>query len=319
MRILVTGASGCVGRGLLPALLDRGHRVVALDKEPGVARRIAHPRLSFVEGAVEEPAAVALACRDIEAVVHLAWSFSDDPRALVEGDLRGHALLLEAARTQAVRHFLYASTAVVYGKPAAVPVAEDHPLDVLAARKPAYGIAKAFAEQLTLLAGRAPGLSATVVRFWWAFGETIPGKHLREMLTTAAAGRPLAVPAECGGSFLTQEDFNAAVLLLLERPGPGGRLFNLASAYVGWDEVARMTLAATGGTGGVEPVPRGAWTGAAFLADRWELDTARIRSALGFSPTRDAAGVREALARAIRRSWQALQGAADKSSLPSSA
>jgi len=311
MQVLVTGAGGAVGRGLLPALLERGHRVVALDKELGVARRIAHPQLSFVEGGVEEPAAVAAGCRGVQAIVHLAWSFSDDPRALVEGDLRGHVLLLEAARAQAVRHFIYASTAVVYGRPVAVPVTEDHPLNVLEARKPAYGMAKAFAEQLTLLAGREGGLSATVVRFWWAFGETIPGRHLREMLGAAAAGQPLAVPAECGGSFLTQEDFNAAVLLLLERPAPGGRLFNLASAYVGWEEVARMALAATGGAGWVEPVPRGAWTGAAFLADRWELDTGRIRSALGFSPARDAAGVREALAGAIRGSWQAT---ADKSS-----
>jgi UDP-glucose 4-epimerase len=303
MRILVTGGNGSVGQGLIPHLIERGHQVVVLDKELGVARKIAHPRLSFVQGAIENPATVEQAVAGVEAIVHLAWSFSDDPRVLVEQDLRGHALLLEAAGRNKVSHFVYASTAVVYGKPGRIPIDEDHPLNVLTARKPTYGIAKEFAEKLTLLAGQT-GLSSTVLRFWWAFGDEIGGRHLREMLRTAAEGKTLAVPADCGGSFLSQEDFNPAVETILQRPATTGRVFNLASAYVGWDEVARMVLEVTGGKGAIDLVPREAWTGAAFLADRWELDDRRIRTALGFKPTRDAAEIRLALHRAIAATWE---------------
>jgi UDP-glucose 4-epimerase len=307
MRVLVTGANGSVGRGLIPALFERGHEAIGLDKESGVEREFAHPRFSFLRRSVEDPAAVEQAVAGVEAIVHLAWSFSDDPRVLVEQDLRGHALLLEAAARHKVSHFVYASTAVVYGKPSRVPVDEDHPLDVLAARKPAYGIAKEFAEKLVLLAGQA-GMSSTVLRFWWAFGDEIGGRHLREMLRMAADGKVLAVPADCGGSFLSQEDFNLAVETILEHPGAVGRVFNLASAYIGWDEVARMVAEIAGGKGGIELVPRTAWRGAAFLADRWELDDRRIRSALGLTPSRDASQVREALRQAIAATWQRLQG-----------
>jgi len=172
MRILVTGANGSVGRGLIPALLDRGHQVIGLDKEAGMERAIAHPRFSFARGPVEDWATVEPVAAGAEAIIHLAWSFSDDPRVLVEQDLRGHALLLEAAARHKVGHFVYTSTAVVYGKPSRVPVEEDHPLNVLAARKPAYGIAKEFAEKLVMLAGQT-GVSSTILRFWWAFGEEI--------------------------------------------------------------------------------------------------------------------------------------------------
>ncbi len=306
MRILVTGANGSVGRGLIPALLAHGHDAIGLDKESGVERAIAHPRFTFVRGAVEDPAAVEQAVAGAEAIVHLAWSFSDDPRVLVEQDLRGHTLLLDAAARHKISHFVYASTAVVYGKPSRIPVDEDHPLDVLAARKPAYGIAKGFAEKLVLLAGQA-GMSSTVLRFWWAFGGEIGGRHLREMLWMAADNKVLTVPADCGGSFLRQEDFNLAVETILRRAATPGRVFNLASAYLGWDEVARMVVEVTAGTGGIESVPRTAWRGAAFLADRWEMDDRRIRSALGFSPTRDAAQVRIALRQAIAATWQRLQ------------
>lgn len=306
MRILVTGANGSVGRGLIPALLEHGHQVVGLDKEAGVERAIAHPRFSFVQNVIEDPTTVEQAVAGVEAIIHLAWSFSDDPRVLVEQDLRGHALLLEAAGRHNVAHFVYTSTAVVYGKPARTPIDEDHPLRVLEARKPAYGVAKEFAEKLTLLAGQT-GMSSTVLRFWWAFGDEIGGRHLREMLRTAAEGKPLAVPADCGGSFLSQEDFNLAVETILRNPAKTGRVFNLASAYVGWDEVARMVVDSTGETGGIVLVPREVWTGAAFLADRWELDDRRVREQLGVKPCRDASGVRRALRQAIGATWRKLQ------------
>ena len=307
MRVLVTGGNGSVGGGLIPSLLDRGHSVVVLDKDVGAVRGITHPQFAVVAGGVEEQAAVAEATRGVEAIVHLAWSFSDDPSYLLEHDLRGHLLLLAAAKAQGVRQFIYTSTAVVYGKPARTPIGEDDPLRVLAARKPAYGMAKEYAEKLMLLASQDAGFPATILRFWWAFGAEIGGRHLREMLRTAAADKPLLVPAECGGSFLRQEDFNLAVETILSSPGSGSNVFNLASAYVTWDDVARMVVEVTGGRGGIEVVPREAWAGAAFLADRWELDDRRIRKQLGFTPCREAAAVRDALRQAITATWRKFQ------------
>ncbi len=304
MRILVTGGSGSVGRELIPALLARGHRVVVLDKEVGALQPLTQPGLELVPGAVEDAGVIVEAARGAEVIIHLAWSFSDDLRILLEQDLRGHLLLLEAARKEGVRHFLYTSTAVVYGKPIRVPIDEDRPLCVLEARKPAYGMAKEFAEKLTLLAGQTGGAPVTILRFWWVFGVEIGGRHLREMLRTAAAGKPLVVPADCGGSFLSLEDFNLAVELILRNPASFGHIFNLASAYVTWEEVARMVVEVTGSSGRVEVVPQTEWTGAAFLADRWELDDRKIRESLGFKPARDATGVREALRRAIAQAWQ---------------
>jgi UDP-glucose 4-epimerase len=303
MRILVTGGNGSVGRELVPALLARGHRVVVLDKEVGGLQALIQPGLELVPGAVEDKTAVEEAARGAEAIVHLAWSFSEDPQVLLEQDLRGHLLLLDAARKEGVRHFIYTSTAVVYGKPVRVPIDEDHPLRVLEARKPAYGMAKEFAEKLTLLKARMESLRATIVRFWWAFGETIAGRHLRDMLQTAAAGEPIRVPADCGGSFLSMEDFNLAMELILLNPQSFGQTFNLASAYVTWEEIARMAVEATGSSATVEVIPVEEWKGAVFLADRWELDDRKIREKLGYKPGRDPAGLRDALRRAIGRTW----------------
>ena len=100
------------------------------------------------------------------------------------------------------------------------------------------------------------------------------------------------------------EDFIQAVDLILVNPGSLAQIFNLASLYVTWEEVARMVVDVAGSFAGVQVVPQAEWAGAAFLADRWELDDRRIREKIGFKPTRDPAGVREALRRAIASTWQ---------------
>jgi UDP-glucose 4-epimerase len=308
MNILVTGGNGSLGRELVPLLLAHDHDVTVLDRELGALARLESGRLTLQEGRVEERDAVWRAVRGAQAVLHLAWSFSDAPLALVDVDLRGHQLLLDACRANGVAHLVYASSAVVYGKPRWLPVDEEHPLDVLHARKPAYAFAKATAEALTSLAARSGGPRATILRFWWAFGADVSGRHLREMLSAAAAGERVRVPAECGGSFLTVQDLARAVEAALAAPPAADEVLNLASAYVGWDDVARLVAEVVGSRAGVEVVPREAYEGPAFLAETWQLDTRRARERLGLAAA-DPPKVREQLGQAIRATWHAMQAA----------
>lgn len=310
MRVLVTGGNGSVGRDLVPALLLRGNEVVVLDRDLSALRALSgHRRLELIEGAVEDRAAAARAIRGADAVVHLAWSFADEMQALLERDLAGEQILLGLARAERVRRFVYASSAVVYGTPARPVIDEGHPLDALEGRKPAYGLAKEFGEKLALLAGRSGGPPATVLRFWWAFGGEIGGRHLRDLLRTAAAGEPVRVPGECGGSFLSAEDLADGVLLALSHVSAADQVFNLQSAYVTWEEIARMVVAITGAKGEVEIVPAAQWNGAPFLADAWRLDDSLARERLGYRPRRDPAAVRAQLRDSIARTWEGLRKA----------
>jgi UDP-glucose 4-epimerase len=239
--------------------------------------------------------------------MHLAWSFSDDLGYLLEHDIRGHLCLQETARRQRVGRLLYASTVVVYGKPVRHPIDEDHPLLVLAARKPAYAVAKEFGEKLTLFSAGSGGPAAAVLRFWWAFGSEIGGRHLREMLKTAAAGQALTVPGDCGGSFLSLDDFVQVVGLLLRADFEGGHVYNLASAYVTWEEVAHLVVEVTGSVAPIRVLPRSDWTGAPFLAERWDLNDQKVCVEVGFKPTRDLVAVRLALREAISATWARVQ------------
>lgn len=305
-KILITGGAGSCGRYLTSSLLGRGYEVRVIDKDVEPLQSLGNKGLTLFRAGIEDRDALKSAVDGVDAVLHLAWSFSEDPLVVLEQDLRGHIYLLEEMASRNVRHLIYASTAVVYGKPRYSPIDEEHPLRVEEARKPLYGIAKAAAEKLCLMYGKTKGPPATVVRFWWAYGDEIGGKHLREMLKIASGGTPLEVPADSGGSFLHMADLAQGMERCLFNPKAYGRTWNFSTVYVTWEEVAGMVRDVTGSRSGIRCIPREEWTGAAFLSDPWELSDSAARESLGYRPM-EAPAAKAALKSAISSCWETMR------------
>ncbi len=281
MNFLIAGGAGSVGRDLTESLVKYGHRVRILDKN---AESLAPHggAVESIQGRLEDGPLVERALKGIDVVIHLAWSFSDDPIELLESDLKGHVLLLNASAAAKVSRFFYTSTAVVYGKPVHTPISEDDPCLVEDARKPFYAIAKLAAEKLTLSYGRMRELPVTIFRFWWSYGKEIGGRHLRDMIARAQAGQPLQVPEGAGGSFLDHDDLVHALLLSLQERESIGQLFNLATAYLTWKDIAHIIRETTASASPLEVIPAREWKGPQFLADPWELSTAKAQRLFGY-------------------------------------
>lgn len=275
MNFLITGGAGSVGCDLTASLLGKGHSVKVFDKQADALASLSNEKLELIKAKLEDAQPVQAALRGVDAVIHLAWSFSDDPGELLASDLKGHVVLLDACVEAKVSRLFYASTAVVYGKPVCVPVTEDAPCLVEEARKPFYAIAKQAAEKLALAYWKTKGLPVTVFRFWWSFGEKIGGRHLRDMITLASTGEPLTVPDGAGGSFLDHDDLTHALLLAMNRRESVGQTFNLATVYLEWKEIAEMIIEAAGSSSPLEVIPAKEWKGAQFLADAWELSISK--------------------------------------------
>lgn len=299
MHFLITGGAGSVGQDLTTLLLDKGQRVRVLDKNAGTFPPPHDKNLELVQGRLEDASLVQNALRGVDVVINLAWSFSDDPLVLLESDLKGHVVLLEACAAAGVSRLFYTSTAVVYGKPPQGPIVEDAPCLVEDARKPFYAVAKLTAEKLALTYWKTKGLPVTIFRFWWSYGKKIGGRHLREMIARAQAGQALEVPAKAGGSFLDHEDLMHALLLAITERGSIGQIFNLATAYVEWRDIARMIIDATKSSSPVNVIPSHEWRGALFLADPWELSAAKAEKLFGYRSLFSPSVAREKLEKAI--------------------
>lgn len=304
-RILITGGAGSCGSHLTDSLLKRGYEVTVLDKDVQPLKPLQNENLTLIQGHLEDRVTVKEAVKGTDAVIHLAWSFSSEPLEVLEQDLKGHIYLLEEMAEQKTGHLIYTSTAVVYGKPRYSPIDEEHPLIVEEARKPLYGITKAAAEKLCLMYWKERGLPATVIRFWWAFGDDIGGRHLRQMLKTAADGEPLEFPGDSGGSFLHMADLCQGIEKSLFTPAAYGQTFNLSTVYVTWDEVAAIVKDVTGSDSEIRSIPASDWRGSAFLADPWNLDDTLARRLLGYDP-RGPEEAKNDLRRAVAHRWETM-------------
>ena len=307
MRFLITGGAGSVGQALTLSFLGKGHSVRVLDKKADQLQSLDDKNLELIKGEIEDLSIVNRAVKGVDVIVHLAWSFSDDPLELLASDLKGHIFLLDAAIAEKISHFFYTSTAVVYGKPIKSPITEEDPCLVEDARKPFYGVAKLTAEKLLSAYFRTKGLPGTIFRFWWSYGEEIGGRHLRDLIKLAQAGEPLKVPKEAGGSFLHLDDLTNALSTALQKPKTFGEIFNLSTLFLSWEEVARIIIEVTDSSSPLEVIPAKEWKGAPFLADVWELTTGKAERVFGYRSTLSPSEAQQRLKEAIFRCYHQIK------------
>lgn len=298
MKLLVTGGAGSVGSYLVPRLLEGAHAVRVLDRVKGDLERYANLGLELIEGRMENQDYVGAAVEGVDAIIHLAWSFSGSPLETFDTDVRGYLLLLEAAAARQVKHIIHTSSAVVYGKPRTLPVDETHPCITEDSRSPLYALAKLSVEKVGLIYCRERGLPVTNIRFWWGFGEEIGGKQMRDFIRTAIRGEEVKVPAFAGGSFLHLDDLTRCLERTLLNEGTYGETFNVASFFVTWEQVGQM-IEKVVGSGRVVSVPPEDWQGPGFLLDRWEVSCDKALSLIDFKPGRSREAGMELLKNAI--------------------
>src|SRR5204862_7939209 len=135
MTVLVTGGAGYIGSHMVYALVAAGERVVVLDNlSTGFDWAIAGS-VPLILGETGDQTLVTSIIKqhDVEAVIHFAASIVvpdsvADPLGYYKNNTVNSRALIECAVKGDVKHFIFSSTAAVYGNTTRVPVTEDDPL-----------------------------------------------------------------------------------------------------------------------------------------------------------------------------------------------
>lgn len=270
MRLVVTGATGFVGRALCPVLREHGHSVRPLGRADTGDLSGALDWRPLVEGA--------------DAVIHLAALAHDrgsDRRSIVAVNVRATEALSKAA-ARAGAKFLFLSTVKVLGEETgSAPFDDRSPV----APGDTYAEAKAAAEACIR---DTPGLRWTILRPPLIYGPGVKA-NFHSLLSAVAKGWPLPLGSIANArSLLFMGNLADAALRCLATPAAEGKTYLVADGEaISTPALCRAMGAALGRPALLFPFPPGclaALPRARRLCASLVIDDGRIRRELGWSP-----------------------------------
>ncbi|MAS14923.1 MAG: UDP-glucose 4-epimerase GalE [Nitratireductor sp.] len=201
MSVLVTGGAGYIGSHMVWELLDHGEEVVVLDRlSTGFDWAVAGAA-TLVVGDIADQALVENIIRehDVDSIIHFAGSIIvpesvSDPLGYYLNNTVKSRSLIESAVRCGVRHFIFSSTAAVYGSPKHFPVGEDTELRP----ESPYGTSKMMTELMLRDCAAAYDFDYTVLRYFNVSGadpdqrtgqSTKGATHLIKVACETATGK----------------------------------------------------------------------------------------------------------------------------------
>lgn len=176
-KFLVTGAAGFIGSNLVETILNLGYQVKGLDnfstgKRENIDIFINNSNFEFIEGDIRNLDTCMEICKDVDYVLHQA-AWGSVPRSIEmpllyeEINIRGTLNMMEAARQNNIKKFVYASSSSVYGDEPQLPKKEGIEGNLLSP----YALTKRVDEEYGKLYTKLYGLDTYGMRYFNVFGR----------------------------------------------------------------------------------------------------------------------------------------------------
>jgi len=174
---LVTGGAGFIGSNLCEAILSMGYRVKCLDnlstgKIENINAFLDNSRFEFIKGDIRDLDTCKHVCSGVDYVLHQA-AWGSVPRSIEypllyeEINIHGTLNMMEAARQNSVKKFVYASSSSVYGDEPNLPKREGKEGKLLSP----YALTKRTDEEYGMLYTKLYGLDTYGLRYFNVFGK----------------------------------------------------------------------------------------------------------------------------------------------------
>lgn len=217
MKVLVTGASGFLGREVVKAAVSAGHQVVALVRPTAELSKLGWPTsVQVVRGDLRQVCNWATEIDDVEAVAHLAAAPSGDLPTQFSGTVVATENLLAHLPTRSLRRFVHVSSFSVYDYASVGfggTLTEETPIDFAPQERDAYTVTKIAQERLVTEACQAAGTHLVIIRPGaivgpgkdWGFGRVMKLGRF-DLIFSPGAKFPLTYVSNCAQSIVTALD-----------------------------------------------------------------------------------------------------------------
>ena len=240
MKALVTGGAGFIGSHIVDRLIDDGHEVIVLDDfSTGHRSNLTeHERLTIVEGDISNTDTVNECMQGVDWVFHKAAVASvpktvNDPVGSSLVNYHGTLHLLEAARNNKVKRFVFASSAALYGDEPTLPKVETMCPMTLSP----YAVDKLASENACGMYTRLYGLETVCLRYFNVYGPrqdpSSPYSGVISIFTDKLKKKEVPTifgDGEQTRDFIFVSDVVEANMKAVTTEGCEGQYFNIATA-----------------------------------------------------------------------------------------
>jgi UDP-glucose 4-epimerase len=246
MKIFLTGGSGFIGSWVVKQLLEEGHALRLLVRNPGKIPSLKTMRgVEVLEGTLYDKPVLVKGLQGAEACVHIALGWGETPTTMLERDTAVTVFLLEEAEKAGVGRFLYTSSTAAVGKfrRRMTEAVDPRPVDL-------YGATKAASEAYLLGFAAKAKMRCNVIRPGYTFGNpafgkegvTQPDQRFHQIASAAKKGEPIHLTKHDGTQFIWAGDLAKLYSAVLASDRRRKIYFGLSTEFVTWEKVAQKAV-----------------------------------------------------------------------------
>lgn len=256
MEVLVTGATGYLGRELALYLARSGKTVNILVRNVNSPYVPKHPNIHPFAGDILDPGSVKVAIKNCRGVFHTAAIVKVASREIYQTNVNGTKNILDAAIAEGVEKFVYTSTCAVLGSFIKEPVTENDPRITCFTND--YELSKSISEKL-VMDYNCPQFKTMIATVSKIFGPGVDRRSpsMLTMIGNVISNRLIFIPSPASimSNFVFIEDAVKGHDLVMQL-GTGGEKYILGGENISYEGFFNLAAAVIGKKAHLVPVKR---------------------------------------------------------------
>ena len=259
MKVFLTGGTGNIGSHVALELLNRGHEVTILARNPGrIPLFQEDERIRIVRGELQDTETIRHAMQGQDACIHVALNYHDERKSqTILDDTVPTVMLANAAADAGVRHFIYTSSTSVHDTLYSL---ENRDPDETLVIDPGhahsvasfYGASKVACEAYLMAFSYQTQMRVNVIRPGYTFGNPIiqggpiqSDTRFMDLVQAAKKGKPIELDRKDGTQFISSRDIAKLYADLLESSHNRKVYYALSNVFVTWASIALEVIEKT--------------------------------------------------------------------------
>jgi UDP-glucose 4-epimerase len=249
MNIFMTGGMGFIGSYIVKMLIDNGHEVTLLARNPAkVPLFQTMPGITIVKGSLTDFDIIEKSLPGHDACIHNALGWGDTPLDMLKNDTLCSVFIFEKAAASGIKHLIYTSSTAALGdfRPNMDEEMKSKPNNY-------YCATKAASEEYLLAISYNSPMRCNIVRPGYTFGNPVVAgspmegdTRFKDIVSSALAGKDIKLIKNDGTQFIWAGDLALVYKAVLESEVNHNIYFGLARDFITWERIAQKAIESTG-------------------------------------------------------------------------